>query len=81
MEHYKDQQEAEQEAKVDKVDKAYAIKLAKRFKLTAYDIECSEYKALQLDTDKIDELHFDECAKFHAEIAELNNKLKMKKVN
>ena len=60
---------------------AHAIALAKHFKLTAHDIDCSEHKALQEHYAQIEEDSFDSDAKLHAEIAELNRKLTMKGVN
>ena len=43
-----------------------AIALAKHFNLTAYEIGCSEHKALQDDLNKIDEYHNDEIEKLKA---------------
>ena len=36
---------------------------------------------LQADLDKVDELHFDECAALHIEIAELKKELARIKLN
>lgn len=63
------------------LEKEDAIALAKHFKLNAHDIDCSEFKALQDDSNAIDEAHFDECAKLRTQVAELNRKLTMKGVN
>ena len=43
------------------------------------DQKRAEY--LQKEADEIDELHFDDCAKLHTKIAELERKLLYKGVN
>ena len=63
------------------IGKKDAIALAKHFNLNAHDIDCSEFKALQDDSDTIDEAHFDECVELRTQVAELNRKLTMKGVN
>lgn len=51
------------------------IALAKHFKLTAHDIDCSEFKALQAYSDQADEDHFDECAKIRASVNNINKRI------
>jgi len=51
------------------------VALAKHFKLTAYDIDCTEFKALQIDANQADEDHFDECVKIQADKIKINKRL------
>ena len=48
------------------LDKNDAIALAKHFNLTAYDIDCSEFKELQIDANQADESHHDEIVSIKA---------------
>ncbi len=57
------------------LDKNDAIALAKHFKLTAHDIECSEFKALQDYSNQADEDHWDECIKIQADKNKINKRL------
>jgi len=57
------------------LQKRDVIALAKHFKLTAYDIDCSEFKALQIDANQADEDHFDECVKIQADKIKINKRL------
>jgi hypothetical protein len=61
--------------------KSDIVAMAKAVKLNAHDIDCLEHKALQLDSDILDEMHYDECVNLRAEIALLNQRLLNKKVN
>lgn len=57
------------------------IALAKHFKLTASDINCTEAKALRDELDEADSDHFDECAELRAEIARINREIEYKRMS
>ena len=56
-------------------DKHDVIMLAKHFKLTAHDIQCTEYKALCADLNLADEQHFDEVVELTANKIKINKRI------
>lgn len=57
------------------LNKEDAIALSKHFNLTAYDIDCSEFKALQIDANQADEDHYDECVAIQADKIKINKSI------
>lgn len=51
------------------------IAMAKHFKLTAHDIECTEYQALCADLNQVDEDHFDELVEIQANKIKINKSI------
>jgi len=63
------------EDKTVMINKSDVIALAKHFNLTAHDIDCSEFKALQTDADATDEAHFDEIVQIQADKIKINKRV------
>ncbi|MEE8288969.1 MAG: hypothetical protein V3R25_06105 [Nitrosomonadaceae bacterium] len=57
---------------IAKLHKHDVIAMAKHFKLTAHDIDCQEFKALQKYSDSADEESFDREAKIQSNVNSKN---------
>lgn len=57
------------------INKNDSIALAKHFKLTAHDIECTEYQALCADLNQVDEDYFDELVEIQAHKIKINKSI------